>query len=264
MPEGDTIHRTAASLRRALVGRQLTRVELPRVPPPHPALGSTVERVEARGKHLLLSSSDGLVIHTHLRMSGSWHLYRPQDRWRKARSSVRVVVGTDPVVAVCFSAPVVAVLDEHGIARHPVLRALGPDLCEPTIDLEEAVQRFDRYADPTRTVGEALLDQRIACGVGNVYRSEVLFLLGVAPTTPVGHLDADQRRRAVTLAADLLRANLDVAARSTVGPAGEGRLGVYGRGGAPCRTCGDTIERLHVGEPPRVAYRCPTCQPASA
>lgn len=264
MPEGDTIHRTAASLRRALVGRGLVRIELPRVPGPHPQPGATIDRVEARGKHLLIFTSDGLVIHTHLRMSGSWHLYRPGQPWRRAAGAVRVVLRTDEVVAVCFSAPVVAVLDERGLTRHRTLRNLGPDLCDPGADLDEAAVRLDRYSDPARPIGEALLDQRIACGVGNVYRSEVLFLVGVDPATPVGDLDTHQRHGLLATSAQLLRANLDAPARTTVAGGADGSLWVYGRAGSACRRCGDAIERVRLGEPARSAYRCPTCQPAPA
>ena len=261
MPEGDTIHRTAASLRRALVGRSLIRVELPRVPRPHPQPGATIDRIEARGKHLLVFTSEGLVVHTHLRMTGSWHLYRPGQRWSKATSLVRVVLGTDEVVAVCFSAPVVAVLDERGLARHRTLRALGPDLCDPKADLEEAEARLERFSDPARPIGEALLDQRVACGVGNVYRSEALFLAGVAPATPVGAVEPHQRQGLLATSAKLLRDNLDSPARTTVTGGPDGSLWVYGRAGAACRRCGDTIERLRLGEQARSVYRCPTCQP---
>lgn len=262
MPEGDTIHRTAAALRRALVGEPLTRVELPRRAPPTPALGATIERVEARGKHLLVHVSDGLTVHTHQRMSGSWHLYRPGERWRRAARSVRVVLGVPRAVAVCFSAPVVEVLDDAALARHPVLRALGPDLCDPHADVDEALARMSRLVPADRSIGEALLDQRVACGVGNVYRSELLFLHGLHPATPLGVVDQASRAALLHRAGELLRANLDGGARTTVTGSHDGALWVYGRSSQPCRRCGTPIARLRLGDPPRVVDHCPGCQPA--
>lgn len=260
MPEGDTIHRTAAALRRALLERPLTRVELPRIPAPHPVVGATVRQIEARGKHLLIHTSDDLVVHTHQRMTGSWHLYRPRDRWRKSPTSARVVLGTDGVVAVCFAAPVVAVHAAADLARHPTLRRLGPDLCDPQADLDAAAERLGRVSPPERTIGDALLDQRIACGVGNVYRSDVLFLHGLAPDTPVSAVSAQQRRALLATASELLRANLDGGHRTTVEGAPAGSLWVYGRAGEPCRRCRTPIARSVIGEHARSVYHCPSCQ----
>jgi endonuclease VIII len=260
MPEGDTIHRTAATLRGALVGEPLTRVELPRRPPPLPSLGATIERVEARGKHLLIHVSDGLVVHTHLRMSGSWHVYRRNERWRRSARAARVVLGVEDAVAVCFAAPVVEVLDAGSLARHPTLRALGPDLCAPDVDLDAAVARLERIVPPERTIGEALLDQRVASGIGNVYRCEVLFLHEVAPTTPLGELEPATRRRLLETAGRLLRDNLNTSGRTTVEGGAPGALWVYGRAGRGCRRCGATITRDHLGDPPRAVDHCPICQ----
>lgn len=264
MPEGDTIHRTAASLRDTLAGRTLTRVEIARRPPPLPAVGSVVQRVEARGKHLLIHTSDGLVVHTHQRMSGSWHLYRPGERWRRAAGSARVVLGVADAVAVCFSSPVVEVLDGASLARHPALRQLGPDLCDPDADLDEALARFARLVPADRTIGEALLDQRVACGVGNVFRCEVLFLHGLAPTTLAGEVDVDGRRGLLATAARLLQDNLGGTARTTVAGQGDGALWVYGRAGRPCRSCGTPIVRDRLGDPLRVVDHCPRCQPTGS
>jgi endonuclease VIII len=262
MPEGDTIHRAAASLRAALFGRTLTKVDLPRHPPPWPAVGANVTGVEARGKHLLIRTSDGLVLHTHQMMTGSWHLYSPGERWRKSPRAARAVLGVRGVTAVCFASPVVEVLDERALARHPALRRLGPDLCDPNADVDEALVRFGRLSAPERTVGETLLDQRIACGVGNVYRCDVLFLHGLHPATPVGEVDEPTRRSLLTRAGELLRANLGPSAsRTTVTGAPDGTLWVYGRGGEPCRNCGTPIRSGHLGEQARLVYWCPTCQP---
>lgn len=261
MPEGDTIHRVAMTLRPALVGRVLTRVELRRVPRPHPRVGATVSAIEARGKHLLIRSDDGLTVHTHLRMTGSWHLYGPGDRWRRSARAARVVLAVPDAVAVCFSAPVVEVLDDRAVRRHPSLRALGPDLCDPQADLDEATRRLHRLTATDTTIGEALLDQRVAAGIGNVYRCEVLFLHGLDPATPLGVLDRTVARVLLEDASRLLRRNLRGAARTTVPQAEPGALWVHGRGGAPCRRCGTAIEVLRLGEQARFVYRCPRCQP---
>jgi endonuclease VIII len=263
MPEGDTIHRTAAALRRSLAGRALTRVELPRLAAPWPGVGTTIDRVEARGKHLLIATSDGLTIHTHQRMTGSWHLYRPRERWRKSPRAARVVLGVPDVVAVCFASPVVEVLTDRDVARHPQLRLLGPDLCDPDADIDTATTRMERFCPPERTIGEVLLDQRVACGVGNVYRSEVAFLHGLDPSTALQDVGEDTRRSLLATAAELLQDNLIGGDRTTVSGQVPGSLWVYGRNGEPCRTCTTPIERGHLGVQARVVYRCPTCQPAA-
>jgi endonuclease VIII len=264
MPEGDTIHRTAAALRCGLLGHELTRVEVPRARTPLPALGSRVVRIEARGKHLLITTSDDRVVHTHQRMTGSWHLYRPRERWRKRPGSARVVLGTEHVTAVCFAAPIVEVLDIEALRRHPTLRALGPDLCDPGVDIAEVQRRLHRIVPPERSIGEALLDQRVACGIGNVYRCDVLFLHGIDPATPVGSVDQATRRALLIDAARLLQANLRGTDRTTVPGAPGGSLWVHGRGGAPCRRCGTAIEVERLGEQARYVYRCPQCQPRHA
>jgi endonuclease VIII len=260
MPEGDTIHRAAAALRQALVGGRLTRVELPRVAPPHPRVGATVVRVEARGKHLLVGTSDGLVVHTHQRMTGSWHLYRPGERWRRAPGAARVVLATSRTVAVCFAAPVVEVLDDRGVRRHPALRRLGPDLLDPEHDLDEVLRRLRALVPDERTIGEVLLDQRVACGIGNVYRCDVLFLHGLAPDTPIAEVDDDTRASLYRTGARLLRANVDASARTTVDAAPAGSLWVHGRAGAPCRRCGTPIASGQLGDHARYVYWCPRCQ----
>ena len=268
MPEGDTIHRTAATLRATLLDQPLRRVELPRLAPPLPRVGSAISRIEARGKHLLLHVDDGLVIHTHQRMTGAWHVYAPGQRWRKPPRAARVVLGVAGATAVCFHAPVVEVIDQPALARHPALRRLGPDLTDPATPVAAVVaQALDALAATTsdvtsRSVGEMLLDQRIACGVGNVYRSEVCFLHGVDPTTPLSAVSRDTAGSLLTTAAELLRANLITTARTTVATAAPGSLWVYGRADEPCRRCRTAIRLHHHGEPPRLVYRCPTCQPA--
>jgi endonuclease-8 len=255
MPEGDTIHRTAATLRTVLEGRRLERFDAPRVPGRPPAAGSRIEAVEARGKHLLIRFADGAVLHSHMRMTGSWHTYRPGERWRRHASHARVVIETPTSVAVCFDAPVVELLDERGLARHPHLSALGPDLCLPHPDVDEALRRLDGL-DPQTPVGVALLDQRVASGVGNVYRSEALWASRLDPFRRVGDVDPDERRALLVTAARMLRANLGTRRRETV----PGGLAVYDRAGRPCRRCGAVVRTRRLGEQARSVWWCPGCQ----
>lgn len=262
MPEGDTIHRAAATLRPALVGQPLERFDAPRLPPPFPEPGVDVTSVEARGKHLLIRFGDGHVLHTHLRMTGSWHLYRPGERWQRSRRAVRAVVAVPDAVAVCFDAPVVELLDDAALLRHPGLQRLGPDLCLPDPDLDEAVRRFAALPAPDAPVVTALLDQRVAAGIGNVYASELCFLERVHPTTPVHAVPAPVRRALLERGGILLRRNLATVRRTTVPNAPDGSLWVYGRAGQACRRCGTPIEADRIGEHARITYWCPACQPA--
>lgn len=260
MPEGDTIHRVATTLRGALLGHTLTRVEIPRHRRPWPTVGATITAVDARGKHLLIGSDDGLTVHTHQRMTGAWHLYRPGERWRKSARAAVVHLVVPGHVAVCFSAPIVEVLPTRALDRHPTLSQLGPDLCEPDPDLDEVLGRLGARSGDRRSIGEALLDQRVSAGIGNVYRCDVLFLHGLHPATPVDDLDLATRRSLFHTAGQLLRGNLATAARTTTGKA-PGTLWVHGRGGRPCRRCATPIVVEHLGDQARVVYRCPVCQP---
>jgi endonuclease-8 len=274
VPEGDTIFRTARTLDRALAGRGLVRLDAspvaagaaparsgagPARAGPDP--GTPVSGVEARGKHLLVHFGDGRALHTHLGMTGTWHLYRRRERWRKPARAARAVVEVDGGwVAVCFSAPVVELLPPGGLTRHPVLSGLGPDLCREGVDLGEALARLDRLArlSPSTEIGVALLDQRVASGVGNVYKSEACFACGVDPFAAVAALDGATRRRLLATASEQLRANLDGAGRRRTTATG---LAVYGRAGRPCPRCATPIRRRLQGEHARPTFWCARCQP---
>ena len=186
MPEGDTIHRVAGRLRPVLEGQTVRRFEAPRLVGDRPRPGCVVERVEARGKHLLVHFDDGLTLQTHMRMTGSWHVYRPAERWRRPAYLMRALIEVEGWVAVCFAAPIVRAYRPSqpggalGTGVDPVAH-LGPDLCRPDADIDECVRRLETYADPGDEIGPVLLDQRVACGVGNVYKSEVLFRLWCEP-----------------------------------------------------------------------------------
>jgi endonuclease-8 len=260
MPEGDTIHRSAAALRTALVGKPVVRFDAPRLDGPKPKLGRVVELVESHGKHLEIFWDDGLVLHTHLRMTGSWHLYRTGERWRKSDHQMRVAIEVPDWVAVCFNAPVVETFREFDMHRHPGFGRLGPDLCTCTVkDLEECARRIYDYPDPHMPIAEVLLDQHVACGVGNVYRSEILWACDISPFAPVHELHPADCVQLIQSAARMLRANLTTAQRVTQ-PDIPGGLAVYGRNGQRCARCGDTVQVKRIGEHQRLVYWCPGCQ----
>ncbi|MCU4186919.1 hypothetical protein K6U06_21315 [Acidiferrimicrobium sp. IK] len=264
MPEGDTIFRTAVSLRRWLVGRTVTAA---RAAPPAVAagrlVGCTVEGVEAHGKHLLIRFSGDLVLHTHMRMTGSWHVYPAGDKWRKPPGQARLVLEAGERVAVCFNAPVIELLAARELAVHPSLRRLGPDVLVPAaLDPAAVRSRARTRAAASPTAGELLLDQQVVAGIGNIYRCESLFVCRVSPWTPSEALDDESLDALVATASRLMGANAQSKspARSFDGP-GQ-RTWVYRRGGRPCRRCGTTIRRDVLGRQARPVYWCPGCQPS--
>jgi endonuclease VIII len=257
MPEGDTIHHAARRLREVLVGREVVRFDTPGRGGFRPRRGETVAAVEARGKHLLVHFSGGMSLHTHLGMTGDWRVH-PAPGPDGPR--VRARIATSEHAAVCTAAPTVEVTTRPALERHPQLRLLGPDLCEPSVDLDEVLERIDRFTEPETETGVLLLDQRVASGIGNVYRSEVLHARGVNPRTPIAQLDADARRGLFATASELLRANVArPGPRTTVA----GGLAVYGRTRRMCPRCGAAVRAERLGSPPRTVYWCPRCQPRS-
>ena len=256
MPEGDTIHRAAIRVGRALTGHALLDIALPRLAATGPAPGTPVGAVEARGKHLLVHFGDDHVLHTHLRMDGSWSV-RPR---RGPNPRGRAVLVVDHAVAVCAQAPVVELLDEAAVRRHPGLRRLGPDLTVPWVDVEEAVDRLGRIAVRETLLGDALLDQRPACGIGNVIMQEVCFLERLDPRTPVERVDIPTRHALYATAARLLWHNVHTTRRTSVPGAPPGSLYVYGREGRACRRCGTAVEVGRPGRDLRPTWWCPGCQ----
>jgi endonuclease-8 len=218
MPEGDTLHRTAERLRPALAGKRLAAFTAPRLRGDRPRTGVVIEAVQARGKNLLIDFEGGLTLRTHLRMTGSWHLYRTSERWRQPRHLARAIIETDDGwCAVCFAAPVVETFHRQAPLPPPLAR-LGPDLCDPEVDLDAILTRFAALADPDAEIGSLLLDQRIAAGVGNVYKSEACFACGIDPFTPAHRIPDHARRRLFATASRLLRANLGAGPRKTIDP----------------------------------------------
>ena len=259
MPEGDTIYRAAAALRTALVGQKLMAFDAPRLVGQAPTAGRVIENVRSHGKNLEIIFDDGVVLHTHMKMTGSWHLYRPGEQWRRPQRQMRAIVETASWLAVCFNAPVVETYRVHDRRRHPGMGNLGPDLCSPEADLGRCVELLMTYADRDMPVADVLLDQRVLCGVGNVYRSEVLWACELSPWGLVQNVTEREARAIVDTAAQLLRANLRHAQRITVADV-PGGLAVYGRTAQPCFRCRSTIESKRTGEFARVVYWCPGCQ----
>jgi endonuclease-8 len=265
MPEGDTIYRTAAVLRDALVGRRITaaraqaRPGMRRVPDLSRVIGADVTSVESHGKHLLIGFSNGLTLRSHMRMTGSWHRYRPGEPWRRPASRASAVLETDRSVAVAFDAPVVELLTDADLRRSRPLTELGPDLLGVDFDADEAVRRL-RELDGEQ-LGNALLDQRAVAGIGNVVKSETAFIERMDPWAPVSAFDDDALQAALVTARRLLQANTGGGVRRTTGLRGRGReLWVYGRAGRPCRRCGTPVRSARQGELARSTYWCPRCQ----
>jgi DNA-formamidopyrimidine glycosylase len=254
MPEGDVVWYTARRLHEALAGRTLTRSDF-RVPRLATAdlTGDVVIETIARGKHLLTRTKNGLTVHTHLRMDGSWRV-RPAAEPLRDSHRIRLVLANEDWRAVGYQLGLVELIrtsEESQVTGH-----LGPDLLGPDWDCDEAVRRLS--ADPGRPIGEALLDQRSLAGIGNLYKAEVLFLRGVNPWQPAG--DVADLGAMAELARRLLEANKDRIGQVTTGSWRRGEeTWVYGRRGRPCRRCGTPIRS--EGQQDRVTFWCPSCQP---
>ncbi len=255
MPEGDTLARTAAGLRPWLVGRPVlaARANGPgAVPRVERIVGAVVTGVDAIGKNLVIRLDNGLELRTHLRMRGSWHRYRPGERWRRAPSRARLVLEVEGSVAVCFDAPVVELFEQRAAAAHPALARLGPDLMAPVPDIDEAVRRLRDPSRAERPVAEALLDQRALAGIGNEVRNETLWQGAVSPWARLRDLDDATLRRLVGIAREVLREGA---------ASGRRPRHAYRRAGRPCPRCGVPVEVARQGFGlSRLTFWCPSCQ----
>lgn len=257
MPEGDTLFRTAQGLRPYLVGRDIVaaRAQGPGpVPQIQRVIGKRVDAVESQGKNLLIRFDGGLELRTHLRMHGSWHRYRPGERWRRPAGRARLVLEVDGAVAVCFDAPVVELFETRAEPLHPSLSRLGPDLLSPDFDATEAHRRLRAPERRSMSISEALLDQRALAGIGNIWRNETLYAERVDPWAPVAEVDDATLGRLIATARRLLRESVGLAP-------GRAPTRVYRRTGRPCLRCRTPIRSSPLSaEITRTTYWCPTCQ----
>ena len=262
MPEGDTVWLAGRRLHDALAGRVLTRSDF-RVPQlaTTDLTGRTVTEVVSRGKHLLTRIDDDLTLHTHFRMDGTWHLYRPGQRWHGGPDwQIRLLLGNEEWDAVGYRMPVIELLPRDH--EDDAVGHLGPDLLGPDWDPDEAVRRL--AGDPDREIGQALLDQRNLAGIGNLYKTEACFLEGVSPWARVADVDLPST---VDRVHRLIHLNKGHARQVTTGIDRRDRdHWVFERRGRPCHRCGTRIVSAEQGEPPyqRITYWCPTCQPGPA
>lgn len=265
MPEGDTLYRAAAGIRPVLEGQRVEAAsssDRTTVAPIDAAslVGRVVTSVAAKGKHLMIDTDDGRVVHSHLGMTGSWHVYPSGEAWRKPASQAALALHTRHHAVVCFSPKRLELVTVTHLRRNDYAQQLGPDLMRADSDLDAALQRMRIYH--LAPIGEAVMNQTIVAGIGNVYKSETLFLARLNPWTRVGDLPdgvlleylADTRR--------LMRMNRGPGRRVTRFRADGKRHWVYGRGGEPCHECGGTITLRRQGDAGRTTYWCAACQPA--
>ncbi len=277
MPEGDTIFRAARTLHRALAGKPVTSFEsalpaLNRIHEDAPVTGRTIERVTAVGKHLLMHFSGDLVLRTHMRMNGSWHIYRPGERWQRPRGDMRIRIATEEFEAIGFSIPVAEFTSARTLGKHPELRRLGPDILSEAFDETNVLSRL--RAGGAAAIADALLNQRILAGLGNVYKSEVLFLCRIDPFKAVRDLTDRELMAIVQTAHRVLTANVSESLplmttysgfrRTTNRDDPKQRLWVYGRARLPCRRCATPIRVRKLGLDARLTYWCPGCQGSDA
>ena len=274
MPEGDTIFRSARALHQALAGQTINLFEtayapLASVNDQSPVAGRTVEQVESRGKWLLIHFSGDLILTTHMLMSGSWHIYRVGERWKRARSHMRIVLGTADLVAVAFDVPVARFYTAHTLERFAGVAGLGPDLLGKQFAADEAAAKLREHGD--EEVGNVLLNQRVMAGIGNVFKSEICFACGVHPFRKIATLSPQEIDCLLATARRFLAANVADGAgdgivtytggRRTTGSSNPAaRLWVYHRAGEDCRRCGTTILTRKQGIGARSTFWCPDCQ----
>lgn len=274
MPEGDTIFRTARTLQKVLAGHRATGFDtayahLARVNDDRPIAGRLIERCEAAGKHVLIVFEGDLVLRTHMRMNGSWHVYRHGERWWRGPQAMRVRVDTADWVAVAFDVPVAEFVTAKQLASTDPVATLGPDLLKADFDRDDAIRRV--RAAGALPIAQALLDQRLVAGIGNVYKSETLFLAGIHPDVPSSAVPQEALERIMDIARGLLGDNVAPGTSAAIqtyrslrrtdrrsDP--EDSLWVYSRSGKPCRKCGTAIQFKKLGLDARTTYWCPTCQ----
>jgi len=276
MPEGDTIFRAARTLHRALAGKTITGFRstfalLTRFNDDSPLPGQMLTSVESRGKWLLMHFSGGGILATHMLMNGSWHIYRPGERWQLPASAMRLVIETADYIAVGFNVPVAEMHTPQSLAREKRIPSAASDVLGTDFEESAAVERL--LSLPDLELGEALLRQQALAGVGNVFKSEVCFAAHLNPFQKVATLTRPQAAAVVSAARLQLQSNvLEDSGNRIVTYRGRTRrttrrsdpgesLWVYARRGQPCRRCGEPIRRRLQGSDARSTYWCPRCQP---
>jgi endonuclease VIII len=276
MPEGDTIFRTARTLHRALAGEQVVGFEsvlpeLERIQVDTPVTGRIVEGVEAKGKWIVMQFSGDLILLSHMLMSGSWHIYRPGEKWKRPASHMRVLLKTPKIHAVAFHAPIAEFHTAESLRRRRNFGQLGPSLLADEFNEAEALRRLRGSCG--LEIGQALLLQSNLAGIGNVFKSEICFACRVHPFRAVESLSIGELTTLVKTARKFLLANVaDHSSESLVSFTGarqttnrlhrEENLWVYHRAGLPCRRCSTAIEAYKQGPDARSTFWCPCCQPA--
>jgi endonuclease-8 len=258
MPEGDTIHHAARRIRAVLQDRVPEQIITPH--PRHAGdrwperlAGRAVRAVDARGKHLFVRFEGELTLHSHLRMTGVWGVHREGERWRRSARRAWLVLRTGEWTVVEFDGPVLELMSDSRARRDRRIAALGPDVIGERFDRDAFLRRL-RAADPARPLGDALLDQRIVAGIGNVWKAESCFATGIDPWRPLGEVRDEEAAAVVGFARKHMRQSADSDGFS------ERPRAVYDRAGRPCPRCGTPICRRAQGDGNRLTYWCPGCQ----
>lgn len=265
MPEGDSLFRIAETLRGVLLGEVIVRVRSALVAIEDAELaGHRVTSVEARGKNLLITFDDERTLHTHLRMMGRWMVFPRATR--RPPPDVRVALETEQTLAMCVRAPVVRLLTATQLRRDERLRFVGPDLLSASFDEEAVINALANMHDTP--IGEALSNQRVVAGIGNVYKSELCFLHRLDPFAPVSAFTESELRAVLKSARELLARNVAPNRGALVFRVGNRRtrsgaepLWIYGRAGKPCLVCGDRVRVTRGKHDARTTYSCARCQP---
>ncbi|MDX1516731.1 MAG: DNA-formamidopyrimidine glycosylase family protein [Woeseiaceae bacterium] len=265
MPEGDTIHKIATFLAPRLTAQTLVDVRMADAAAAKRCSGRRVDGVRARGKHLFIELDNDTALRSHLGMHGSWHRYAKGETWRKPRARASLVLETEDDDYVCFNAREIELVNLPSVRDKIVRSRLGPDLIADSVDFDYVARRARDILDEDALIVDALLDQRIASGIGNVYKSEVLFIERLAPTLRASRVTDGSIAGCFRTAASLLRQNLGGGRRVTrFDDDGAGRLWVYGRAGLPCLECDAPVATARMGRHHRDTYWCPHCQRADA
>jgi endonuclease-8 len=264
MPEGDTIHHAANRIRAALVGSEIVSIETPhhrhaRDRWPERLEGRGVRKVDAHGKHLFVRFDGDLTLHSHLRMTGKWGVYERGQRWRRSARRAWLVIRTDRHEVVEFDGPVLELMTDSRTRFDRRIAMLGPDIISERFDERDYLRRL-REDDPTRGIGDALLDQRIVAGIGNIWKCEACFLAGVDPWRRLRDVSDDEALAIVREARPRMQESAQKGGRITTAPGGRWAVWVHERAGLPCRRCGTLVRGRGQGDDNRTTYWCPTCQ----